>query len=171
MLAGTSTVRPAESVNETVALAAALDDEALEALHSGSYNGAYALLTAAREQAQRLVAANPELCDLAFPTVTVSYDPGTWVYSYAEVGAVLTGDVNGDGIVNAEDASRILIVAAFSGLNQWKTLQDDPGREWKARLAADVNKDNAIDSTDASYVLIYAATSGLKTASWSDIIR
>ena len=32
MSAGTSTVRPAESVKETVPLAAALDDEALEAL-------------------------------------------------------------------------------------------------------------------------------------------
>ena len=129
--------------------------EALEALHSGSYNGAYALLTAAREQAQRLAAENPELCDLAFPTVTVSYDPGTWVYSYAEVGAVLTGDVNGDGIVNAEDASRILVRVSELGLGGEATAEE--------LLCMDYNADGQITAEDASAVLIYAANAGLHT--------
>ncbi len=64
------------------------------------------------------------------------------------------GDVNLDGVVDATDASMILIAAAADGAGQ------DTGLTEEQLTNADVNIDGAFDATDAAYVLQYAAAAG-----------
>lgn len=67
------------------------------------------------------------------------------------------GDVNNDGLVDANDASLILSAYSLISTGSDSGLNDDES------YAADVNSDNIIDSNDASAVLAYysyAATGG-----------
>ncbi|MCR5718842.1 MAG: leucine-rich repeat protein [Oscillospiraceae bacterium] len=65
------------------------------------------------------------------------------------------GDPNGDGIINARDATMVLIVAAKSGTGTGNTLTD------KQFIAADVNRDNIVNSKDATLILRYTVAAGV----------
>ncbi|HEZ7990141.1 MAG TPA: leucine-rich repeat protein [Ruminococcus sp.] len=62
------------------------------------------------------------------------------------------GDVNGDGIVNAVDASAILTYFAIMMTDQTPTMKFD-------KSVADYNNDGIINSIDASVILTYYANS------------
>ncbi len=64
------------------------------------------------------------------------------------------GDVNGDGEVNAVDASDLLIAAAMVGAGE------DSGMTDAQKNAADVNKNGTFDASDAASILQYAAAVG-----------
>ena len=64
------------------------------------------------------------------------------------------GDVTGDKLVNAKDASMILAAAARIGTNQ------DSGMNDAALAAANVVMDDAINAKDAAMILRYAAYCG-----------
>ncbi|MBQ8928413.1 MAG: hypothetical protein IJ055_09115 [Oscillospiraceae bacterium] len=66
------------------------------------------------------------------------------------------GDPDGDGAVNAKDASAVLMTAAQIGAKR------KPGLTLAQRNACDVNKDGAVNAKDASYILRYAAYIGAK---------
>ena len=66
------------------------------------------------------------------------------------------GDPDGDGAVNAKDASAVLMTAAQIGAKRKPTLS------LAQRNACDVNKDGAVNAKDASYILRYAAYIGAK---------
>ncbi len=71
------------------------------------------------------------------------------------------GDVNGDGNVDAIDASAVLEYYAYSATYSCFDETDD------FKAAANVNADAAIDAVDASYILsyyAYRATGGTKNA-------
>ena len=70
------------------------------------------------------------------------------------------GDVNGDGHVDASDASSILIYAAGYGASGFSEYLDDA-----QKCRADVDGDGEISAVDASLVLCYAAETGLGTFS------
>lgn len=70
---------------------------------------------------------------------------GTFTYNY--------GDVTGDGIIDATDASFILTAYAKSSINE------DDGMTAQQRKCADVNKDGVVDAVDASTVLTFYALS------------
>lgn len=64
------------------------------------------------------------------------------------------GDPNEDGIVNAEDASDTLIMAANAGAGNETDFSD-------AQIsAADINGDTKVDAADASAILMYSAALG-----------
>ena len=67
----------------------------------------------------------------------------------------LRGDVNLDGIINAADASEILVFASAAGAGETPYFEDD---EWYDR--ADFNEDEQIDAVDASDILYFAAQNG-----------
>lgn len=67
---------------------------------------------------------------------------------------ILPGDVNGDGLVNASDAARILIAAALLGASETSGLTEAQEK------AADVDGDGLVNSSDAALVLMYAAYVG-----------
>ena len=83
------------------------------------------------------------------PTTTepVTTDP-------AEQRTYIPGDVNGDGAVNAEDATAVLIASARIGTGLDSGLND------YALAAANVVIDDAINATDATLILRYAAACG-----------
>ena len=64
------------------------------------------------------------------------------------------GDINGDTVMNASDAARILIAAAKIGAG------DSAGLATDQKTAADVNSDGSINASDAAIILIYAAAIG-----------
>ena len=73
-------------------------------------------------------------------------------YQFESLGAApepLTGDYNGDGVIGAEDAQRVLdaYVKTLSG--------GDPALTDRQKQACDVNADGAVDVTDAQYILLY----------------
>ena len=76
------------------------------------------------------------------------------------------GDSNGDGVINAIDASEILAIYSRTATNKTKPTSDE--------LAyCDVNKDGAVNAVDASYVLsfyAYNATSKTKI-SFTDYMK
>ncbi len=78
----------------------------------------------------------------------------------------LVGDVEGDGTVNAIDASEILSASAYSGVSinsAGEVLADMKlhiTSENQANDYADINNDGVINAIDASYVLVYAANIG-----------
>lgn len=79
------------------------------------------------------------------------YQPGT---SISDQSDFLLGDVNQDGVVNANDATLILIASAKLGTGSATGLEDVQEK------AADVNGDNIINANDATVVLKYAAAVG-----------
>lgn len=69
----------------------------------------------------------------------------------AEQGAIDLGDLNGDGLVDAVDASAVL--SAYADISTGKT----PELSAEQLKAADVNADNIVDAVDASNILSYYA--------------
>lgn len=65
-----------------------------------------------------------------------------------------TGDIDGDGEINAVDASLLLMAAALTGTGQPSGLT--PEQE----AAADVDGQDGFNAVDASYILQYAAYMG-----------
>ena len=63
---------------------------------------------------------------------------------------VQLGDVNGDGIINAVDASRILVLYAALTANEAEITEND-------FAVCDINGDNIINAVDASLVLSFYA--------------
>ena len=75
------------------------------------------------------------------------------------------GDVNGDGTVNAKDATMILIAAAKIGTG------NPTGMTAEQESAADVNADGNINAKDATIVLRYAAAIGAgKNVTIADLV-
>lgn len=74
---------------------------------------------------------------------------------FVTVGGML-GDVNDDGMINAEDASAILIHYASVSTDGTGTISDDK------IFIADYNNDGFIDSQDATDILIYYAEISVK---------
>ncbi len=74
------------------------------------------------------------------------------------------GDVNGDGWVDARDASYILIEAAEVGSGADSTLSE------AQRGSANVNARGEIDANDAALVLLYAAATGHEPVTFEDFI-
>lgn len=70
-------------------------------------------------------------------------------YKFQADGGCFLGDVNEDGILNASDASAVLV--AYSKL----AVGDSSGLSETGETAADVNSDSKIDSSDASLLLSY----------------
>ncbi len=69
-------------------------------------------------------------------------------------GSVSLGDLNTDGMVDATDASALLIAAANAGSGA------ESGLTAAQEAAADLNGDGAFDASDASLILMYAAYTG-----------
>ncbi len=93
----------------------------------------------------------------------------------------LKGDANLDGVLNAGDASAILVYAALKGANLESFLYSaaDTALEQFAYYLADVtgeSKDygadgSALDAVDAAAVLTYAAVQGAQgSADWTEIL-
>ncbi|MDE5753217.1 MAG: hypothetical protein K2H89_01530, partial [Oscillospiraceae bacterium] len=78
-----------------------------------------------------------------------------------EKSQTLLGDVNQDGVVNAEDAALILVQSATLGAGQ-----DNPFSE-EAQKVSDVNGDSLINAGDASAVLLYAASVAISSTTSS----
>ncbi len=72
-------------------------------------------------------------------------------------GDVVLGDVNGDGKIDAGDASQVLVYAAEVGSGG-----DASGYTDDFLTAANFNGDDTIDASDASAILAYAAAEGVK---------
>lgn len=72
-----------------------------------------------------------------------------------EKSQTLLGDVNQDGVVNAADASQILIEAAAIGAGKNASFTQ------VQNYSADVNGDGSINAGDASFILQYAAYQGV----------
>lgn len=66
---------------------------------------------------------------------------------------LMLGDVDGDTVINASDASLVLAEYAILITERPSILTS------KSRIAADVNKDDTIDSSDAAKILIYYSAS------------
>ena len=77
------------------------------------------------------------------------------IFIEAQYGAHnIPGDPNEDGIVNASDATEMLIASARMGAGQESSLDEAQTQ------AADVNKDGIVNASDAAIVLRYAAAVG-----------
>ena len=83
---------------------------------------------------------------------------GESTYNYARK-AFLPGDANSDGIVNAEDATSILIAAAAMGVNQSPKLSSLEAAQ------GELNDDGVLNAKDALIVLSYAAAIGVNSFS------
>ncbi len=81
-------------------------------------------------------------------------DDGTYETIIAESAADSLGDVNGDGAVDALDASEVLIAAALEGAGETAGLTE------AQREAADADGDGNCNATDASWMLQYSAAVG-----------
>ncbi|MDE7094033.1 MAG: hypothetical protein K2O52_03865, partial [Oscillospiraceae bacterium] len=66
----------------------------------------------------------------------------------------LLGDANGDGIIDAEDATLVLQHSASVGSGLEDILTEEQQKY------ADVNEDDIVDSEDATQILIYSAFEG-----------
>ncbi|MBR0484278.1 MAG: hypothetical protein IJJ69_05810 [Oscillospiraceae bacterium] len=69
---------------------------------------------------------------------------------------ILLGDADNNGIVNAGDASAVLIYSAAVGSGEEPSLPDE---NWLLR--ADYNQDSAVNANDAAGILVYAAQQGV----------
>lgn len=72
-----------------------------------------------------------------------------------------TGDINGDGIIDANDASEILTYYTEISADTEKILND------RVKALSDVNSDGIVDSADASIILSfysYISTEGTETS-------
>ena len=66
----------------------------------------------------------------------------------------LTGDVNGDGLINASDAANILTISSCLGVKKEPTIEYD-------EEVADVDKNGTIDANDAAIILQYSSKIGV----------
>ena len=73
--------------------------------------------------------------------------------------AILYGDADNDGEVNAADAADVLVYAAAVGTGAEPELPDE---NWLLR--ADYNADGDVNAYDASEILVYAAKQGTGSA-------
>ena len=78
-------------------------------------------------------------------TTTTTTAPEPWIREY------MTGDVNGDGLINAVDASSVLVYYASVSSGE------EGGYSYEQEQAADVNDDGVINAVDASCILAYFA--------------
>ena len=92
--------------------------------------------------------------DLNILNIGGKYGAGRETYMPLDI-----GDPDGDGMVNAADASTILAATAAIGLDHQPDLTN------MQETACDVDQDGKIDAVDASLVLCYAAETGLGTFS------
>ncbi len=86
-------------------------------------------------------------------------DSVTWIDGGVEIVETLPltlGDVNGDGEVNAGDASAVLVYASLLGAGADTSDYDS---DWLT--TADFNEDGEIDSSDSSAILLYASQIGV----------
>ena len=76
-----------------------------------------------------------------------------YAYTFREIGSdtISVGDPNGDGVINAIDASSVLTYYALISTNQ------NGGYNGAQKKAADVNKDGVVNGVDASCILSYYA--------------
>ena len=86
-------------------------------------------------------------------TTATTVTTTTTTTAYISPDEYTLGDVNGDGRINAVDASLVLAYYARISTNQ------EGGYDQKQRLAADVNFDGVINAVDASNILAYYAYS------------
>ncbi|MBO7474967.1 MAG: hypothetical protein J6U00_13400 [Ruminococcus sp.] len=77
--------------------------------------------------------------------------PSAGITAHGAAGLYMIGDVNGDGTVDATDASAVL--AAYASISSG---QDCPLYSYQ-ESAADLNGDNLVDAIDASLILSYYA--------------
>ncbi len=98
-------------------------------------------------------------------------EAGSTAESYANANSMVAstyvfGDPTADGIVNAKDASKILIAAAGIAAGM-----DIPMTQLE-KLASNVNRDDTINAKDASTILYYAAevSAGKTTASMREFM-
>ena len=136
-----------DSVRETVDISACAGyDDAIARL--AGLTGA-AQLDAARAAAEALRAETSSLCDLVFPTITVTVDEADLSYTATDLWDSV-GDVDGLDGPDARDAADILNAsvnyAVHGNYELDGTMQD----------RADVNADGAINAVDASIILIYS---------------
>lgn len=73
------------------------------------------------------------------------------VTAYGEASLFMIGDIDGDGVVDATDASAVLSAYACTSAGQ-----DSPLYSYQTS-AADLNGDSAVDAVDASLILSYYA--------------
>lgn len=98
----------------------------------------------------------------ATTTATTATTAATTVTT-APVKQILLGDADGNRVINANDATVVLLAAARVGTGK------DSGLSADAFAAADVNRDKAINAKDATMILRYAAAIGTgKTPKMSD---
>ena len=71
--------------------------------------------------------------------------------AYGEASLFMIGDIDGDGVVDAADASAVLAAYACTSAGQ-----DSPLYSYQTS-AADLNGDSAVDAVDASLILSYYA--------------
>ena len=92
----------------------------------------------------RLLSVLTALLLCTAPLPAGAYSDPAWMY----------GDLNGDGLCNASDASTVLLHAAAVGIGS-------PGMLDTGQLqAADMNGDGAVNARDASEILIFSALRG-----------
>lgn len=78
----------------------------------------------------------------------------------------IMGDLNNDGLIDAVDATAVLIEYAEVSTSGETTLSE------RQKLAGDINKDGIIDAVDASMIQVYyAEVSTHGNPSWDDIIN
>lgn len=88
-------------------------------------------------------------------------------YVYLTIEDDIFGDMDGDGIITANDASAVLMAYGATATGQYDNLTDGQ------RISADVNKDGKIDASDASIMLSYYAytsTTGDEVETFEDWI-
>ena len=90
-------------------------------------------------------------------TISGLYEDGGEEPGSEEPAAAL-GDVNGDGEVNAADASELLIAAAAIGAGDDSLLTEE------LLAVGDINKDGIVNASDAAAILQYAAELGAGNA-------
>ena len=73
----------------------------------------------------------------------------------SEITTYLSGDINSDDTINAEDATKVLIEAATIGSGLDGLLSTEQG------YSADVNGDGNIDAKDATCILMYSSYVGI----------
>ena len=87
-------------------------------------------------------------------STTSSFNTDPTETSTTNVNNFLLGDANGDGVVDAEDATLVLRHSANVGAK----LEDVLTKEQQKRT--DVNEDDILDAEDATQILIYSAFEG-----------
>ena len=85
----------------------------------------------------------------------------------ASTGETLRGDVDGDGVISAEDAQNVLIAYAEIIAGNAPALTD------AQKKAADVSGDGQIDAADAQYILIYYVENYVtgNPTTWEELLR